>query len=258
MTDNNSKSPTSPWMPYLRPSTTAAKVLYCFHHAGGAASAFLRWAQALAEDVELRVIQMPGREARLGENRHESLTELVTDVVNNVDFDADSRPFALFGHSLGARLAFEVARSLRRKGTVHLPLHLMVSGGRAPSVPRREAPTFHLPDSDFIEKLSRYEGISQAVLDNRELLEIVTPILRADVKIVETATFTPEPPLNIPITALGGLGDKEVLESDLDEWENHTTQSFRKAMFTGGHFYLWDPEQEPEVLQLVRDTLAAN
>lgn len=118
------------------------------------------------------------------------------------------------------------------------PVHLFVSGHRAPQVPDRDPPIHALPESEFLQELRRFNGTPQAVLENAELMELLLPTLRADFAVVETYAYTPEPPLNCPIAAFGGLQDREVSGDELEAWREQTNASFVLEMFPGDHFFL--------------------
>jgi medium-chain acyl-[acyl-carrier-protein] hydrolase len=150
-------------------------------------------------------------------------------------------PFAFFGHSLGAIIAFEVARQLRREQRP-LPVHLFISAGRAPQFRDRERVAYDLPEAEFIEELRRLNGTPAEVLENPELMQLMLPMLRADFAVAETYTYVPEPPLSCPISAYGSTDDKSVSRAELEGWRNHTTGAFSLQMFRGDHFYLQSSE----------------
>jgi 4'-phosphopantetheinyl transferase len=147
------------------------------------------------------------------------------------------RPFAFFGHSLGALVAFELARRLGRDGGPQ-PVRLFVSGCAAPSIRREGRPIHDLPDPAFREELRRLNGTPAAILDNAELMELLLPTLRADFALCETYAFAPGPHLSFPITSCGGLGDDTTSSQELNAWREQTTGSFRLRMLPGDHFFL--------------------
>jgi medium-chain acyl-[acyl-carrier-protein] hydrolase len=148
-----------------------------------------------------------------------------------------NKPFAFFGHSLGALVSFELARYLRKEYGVH-PVHLFVSSHTAPQIPDIDPPIHDLPEPEFIEKIRGLNGMSKEVLENTELMELLLPILRADFAICETYTYENDSPLDCPITALGGLLDEHVSRVDLEAWCEQTDDSFSLHLFPGDHFYL--------------------
>jgi medium-chain acyl-[acyl-carrier-protein] hydrolase len=224
------------WVTYPRANPAADVRLFCLPHAGGGASAYHMWLSALPSFVELCPIQMPGRENRIRERLFTSLPPLVSSIAESLYTHMD-KPFAFFGHSMGAKLAFELARLLRREHGPQ-PLHLFVSGHGAPHIQSTEPPIHTLPDAEFIREVQRYEGMPQEILESEELMRYILPILRADFSINETYTYADEPPLSSPITAYGGLRDEGAPRADMEAWREQTTARFELQMFPGGHFFL--------------------
>lgn len=147
------------------------------------------------------------------------------------------KPFAFFGHSLGALVAFELARWLRRQSGVQ-PIHLFVSADRAPQIRARSRPMHDLPEEEFLVELRRLNGIPEIVLEDANLMQIMLPVLRADFAVYETYVYSIEPPLDCPITSFGGLQDHRVNRGDLEPWRDQTNASFSLRMFPGDHFFL--------------------
>ena len=218
--------------------------LFCFPHAGGGAASFQHWAERLAPTVEPCAVQLPGHETRLFEAPVANLRSLVTLLASELQplFD---RSFAFFGHSMGALVAFELARELRRMGQ-RMPVHLFVSGRPAPHISHKGDRIHSLPDSQFIQEVSRkYNGIPQAVLDEPELLALITPALRADIGMVEMYNFLEEEPLDVPISAFSGNQDTSVAPGEAAAWSQHTRENFRLELLPGDHFF---PQTNREVL----------
>jgi medium-chain acyl-[acyl-carrier-protein] hydrolase len=147
------------------------------------------------------------------------------------------KPFAFFGHSMGAAIGFELARLLRREHAPE-PVHLFLSGRAAPQVPPTHGPTYDLPENEFIEELRRINGTPAEVLENPELMQFVLPLLRADFEVIQTYTPVEDVPLKCSITALGGLGDNEATRDSLEGWREHTTGAFALRLFPGDHFFI--------------------
>jgi medium-chain acyl-[acyl-carrier-protein] hydrolase len=230
---------TTPWIMRPRPNPSAALQMYCFPYAGVGASAYRTWPAAIGADVELSLVQLPGREGRFTEKPYTRAADLASAAVDGIA-PLLARPFVFFGHSLGALISFEVALELRRRA-LPMPLHLFVSGHRAPHLPNPHPPLRHLPDAEFVSELCRrYGGIPQAVLDSPELLELMLPCLRADFTAFETYEFTDAVPLACGISAFGGLQDPRVRQSELAGWRDLTSGRFTLTMFDGNHFYLQD------------------
>jgi medium-chain acyl-[acyl-carrier-protein] hydrolase len=225
-----------PWATVAERRPAASVRLVCFPYAGGGAAAFRDWHRHLPAQIEVVAVQLPGRENRYGEPLHTSLTGVIAPLVQTVQRLAD-KPFLFFGHSMGALIAFELARALCRAGAAQ-PFHLAVSGMRAPHLPRTEEPLHRMPDDELFDKIAAYNGTPQDLLADRDLMRFFLPQLRADFSIVETYAYAPAPRLPCPLTALGGTRDPNVAPDELVEWAGHTTGPFRHHLFDGDHFYL--------------------
>lgn len=208
------------------------------------------WGRSEPEAVEFLAVQPPGRGSRLGEPAPASLPEMIHPALRAIRPYLD-RPFALFGHSMGAWAAFEMARRLEEEGP-SAPTHLFVSGRRAPHLPPAEAPVSHLADEPFLREVSRrYGGIPDPILREPELLKLFLPTMRADICALEKYRFIPGPPLRCAVQAFGGSSDGRVPLQDLEAWSQHTQNEFRCRRFSGGHFYL-----EEERAALLREIVA--
>lgn len=223
------------WVSCPRPNDAARLRLFCFPYAGGGASAYLSWARELPPSVELCAIKLPGREARLGEPPFERLTPLVQAAATALS-PWLTRPFALFGHSLGALVSFELTRELRRRGA-RSPQHLFVSARGAPHLPSAD-PLHALPDPALVERIRSMGGTPEEVLREPDLMGLFLPIVRADAAVNELEPFIAEAPLACPITAFGGLDDARARRNEIEAWREHTRAAFRVEMFPGGHFFL--------------------
>jgi medium-chain acyl-[acyl-carrier-protein] hydrolase len=146
-------------------------------------------------------------------------------------------PFALFGHSMGALIAFEFARHLRNENGPE-PVCLIVSGRSAPQSETTDPPTHKLPDPEFIENLRKLNGTPEAVLQSSELMSLMMPQLRADFELCETYLYSAQEPLRIPIRAFGGLDDREVSREKIEAWKEQTSRSFNLKIFPGDHFFI--------------------
>jgi medium-chain acyl-[acyl-carrier-protein] hydrolase len=230
--------------------------LFCLAHAGGGASTYRGWADGLPPQVEVCPVQLPGRENRIAEKPFERLGPLVEALAEVLEGWRDL-PFAVFGHSNGALIGFELARHLRRVGRPG-PVHLFASGRRAPDVPSRYRDVHALPEPELIADLRELGGIPEGVLEHPEMRALLLPLFRADMALTETYGFTEEAPLDVPITAYGGLTDNKVTREDIEAWGRHTAAGFRVRFFPGDHFFILGDRQKvlhtlsADLLQLLR------
>lgn len=215
--------------------------LFCFPFAGGGASAYRNWLRESSHDLEIIAMQLPGRENRMGEAPLKSMDRIVAGAVQDIIKLAD-RPFSFFGHSLGARVAFECTRRLRELNHP-LPDHLFVSGSRSPEIPEPN-PLHHLDDSSFVEELKRFSGTPQVIIENRELMDLFLPILRADFTVDETYRYVDAPPLTVPVTAFCGTDDDEATILEMEGWGRHTSGPFKVRVVAGGHFFVLEAWEE--------------
>jgi surfactin synthase thioesterase subunit len=216
--------------------------LFCFPYAGGGASIYGSWASALPPEVELVAVQLPGRESRLSEKPFSDLRALVDKLAEVLPPYLD-RPFALFGHSNGGLMAFELTRRLRADGRT-LPQRLMVGGRPAPQVEIDEPNVHDLPEEEFRAALRRFGGTPQEVLEHEEIMSILGPVLRADFALGETYHYQPGPPLDLPISAYAGRVDAVVPVWQVEAWKEQTTREFRFREFPGGHFFIHEDRAE--------------
>ena len=197
---------------------------------------FHEWSNGLPADVEVCPIQLPGRGTRMMEPPYSRLSLLVEALIQAL-LPLLDKPFALFGHSLGSLVSFELARQIWANYQMR-PVRLFVSAGPAPQIPRRNSPIHDLPEKEFLAELRRLNGIPAELLSNKELMDIVLPALRADFALFESYRYLSGPPLNCPISTFGGLSDNRVNHDDLEAWREQTTGSFSIRMFPGDHFFL--------------------
>ncbi len=224
------------WIAFRRPNPQARLRLFCFPYAGTGAAMFRSWPDRLPAYVEVCPVQFPGRGTRLMETPFTRLLPLV-EALGQALVPLLEKPFAFFGHSLGALVGFELARQLRRQSGVQ-PVRLFVSAARAPQLPPRHRPIHALPEAQFLEELRRLNGTPGEVLEHAELMQVMFPILRADFAVYETYAYSSEPPLPCCISSFGGLQDQRVSRDDLDAWREQTSASISMRMFPGDHFFL--------------------
>jgi surfactin synthase thioesterase subunit/glycosyltransferase involved in cell wall biosynthesis len=226
------------WFPGIQESRNAAIRLFCFPYAGGGASIFRAWPDHLPGAIAVCPVRLPGRETRLAEPAFDRMEQLIPALLDAIAPYLD-KPFALFGHSMGAAIAFELARALSRN-----PSALFVAGARAPQFRRNHVPSPPPSDEDLLAELRRLNGVPQELLDHPELMQVALPALRADTALYRNYIYREGPPLACPIHAYGGLADERITREDLAAWAEQTTQAFTLAMFPGGHFFLQTHQAE--------------
>lgn len=224
------------WIAFCKPNPRARLRLFCFPYAGTGASIFRSWSDGLSADVEVCPVQFPGRGTRLMEAPFTHLSPLVQALAQALVPLLD-KPFAFFGHSLGALVGFELARHLRRQSGV-LPICLFVSADRAPQIPSRHRPIHALPEPEFVDELLQLNGIPQEIAKESELMQIMIPPLRADLSVYQTYLYSKEAPLDCKISCFGGLQDPRVNREELEGWRDQTSVSLSLRMFPGDHFFL--------------------
>jgi pyochelin biosynthetic protein PchC len=221
------------WIRRFHPAPAAKARLVCFPHAGGSASYFHPVSAALSPSVEVLAVQYPGRQDRRTDPLVDDLFVLADQLAEILS--AEQEPLAFFGHSMGASLAFEVARRLESRGTELLGL--FVSGRRAPSAFRDER--YHLESDDgLLAEVKRLSGTDAKVLEDDEIIRMVLPALRNDYKAAETYRYRTGPDVSCPVLALIGDHDPKVTSDEANQWATHTSGSFELRTYPGAHFYL--------------------
>lgn len=243
----------TPWIICPRPNPQAQVRLFCLPYAGGGAWSFRSWANELPTAIEVCAIELPGRGARMPEQPLTTLEDVLRSLLAALVPYLD-KPFALFGHSMGGLLSFELARWLRRDYQL-IPTHLLISGRRAPQIPNRDRPIHNLPEPQLLEKLRELNGTPDSILQNQELMQLVLPSLRADFAVIENYIYDPEPPLDCPIAVFGGLQDFTATPEALEAWRAQTSQTFTRHMFPGDHFFLHSAQAQ--LLALLRGYIMA-
>lgn len=240
-----------PWIAFHQPRPLAKLRLFCFPYAGGSAVAYRDWVTEMPREVEVFPVQLPGRERRMREPAFRRMEPLVDELVTALGPLLD-KPFAFFGHSMGAAIAYDLAQRLRRSGGA-TPAHLVVSAREAPQLPPDEEQIFQLPDDELCERLREMNGTPAEVLAHPELMQLLLPLLRADFELNDTYAPSDNPPLDCPLTAFGGLADGEVTKESLAAWKEVTSSAFQMRMFTGDHFYLH--EHQSQLIRMVAEAL---
>ena len=213
----------------------AGALLFCLPYAGGSGTVFAEWPAALGAEIEVNAVALPGREGRAAEQPAVDPARVAKAIASRAD-----RRYALFGHSMGAAVAFEVVRELRRAGSV-LPARLFVGGCRPPDRSHGDSifgGLSRLDDGLLLDRLVAAGGLPAEVLAERELLELLLPVFRVDFAWLDGYEFQPEPPLPTPVTAFAGASDDSALPEVMDGWRRHTAGDFTLHVLPGGHFFL--------------------
>ncbi|ABW31723.1 thioesterase II family protein [Acaryochloris marina] len=223
------------WIKAITVRSNAGLRLFCFHYAGGNAFVFRNWANQVLDGVDVYAVELPGHGTRLAEPPCNRMECLIQDLKAAL-MPYLKPPFAFFGHSMGALISYELAQALRKEDLS--PLHLFVSGYRAPHVPDDEPPIHTLPTADFLNALRCYNGTPEAILQNSELMELLLPTLRADFALLEAYQYRSRPLLDCPITAFGGAEDWKASAEEIKAWRSHTQSKFLFYRFPGDHFFV--------------------
>jgi medium-chain acyl-[acyl-carrier-protein] hydrolase len=242
--------PSTPWLAFHKPNPQATIRLFCFPYAGGSALIYRHWAAQLPPTVEACMVQLPGRGSRLHETPFKQMKPLVEAIARGLNAYF-GKPFALYGHSMGAIISFELARLLRRERGLE-PVRLFVSGRGAPQVAEPDPLTYALPEPEFLAELQRLEGTPQEVLEHPELMQAMLPLIRADFEAIQTYVYQAKPLLSCPISAFGGLQDPSFSREKLEAWRELTTASFSLRMFPGNHFFI-NSDQRLVVSAIVKE-----
>ncbi len=222
------------WLSRRPPNPARRLRLFCFPHAGGSAAAYYPWPPRLPAAIELAPVQLPGRGAR-------AMEPAFTNAIACAEAAAQAllplfdEPFALFGHSMGAVIAFELARHLQGRFRI-TPIRLFVLGRSAPHVALNRPSTWALPDAEFLESVRSLNGTPDELLNDPEAMALILPRLRADFELVQTYAYRPGPPLACPIRVFGGQDDESVPKESLREWQRHTARTCSVDMIEGDHF----------------------
>lgn len=241
------------WIRRFGPVPDAAMRLICFPHAGGAASFYAPMSRAAKPEIDLRAVQYPGRQDRRKEPFLTSIDEIADRVAECLTNDADDRgtPLGLFGHSMGAMIAFEVAYRLERAG---FPADaVFVSGRRAPSRHRDGEGLSGKPDEDVIDLLRRVNGIDIDSLDD-DIVAMIVAVFRHDYLAVENYRFARPEPLRTPIVVFNGMSDPLTTMDEAEAWSAHTSAEFELRPLTGGHFFL--AQHQNLILRVIADRLS--
>jgi len=237
--------PASPtrWVHYRLPRPDPAIRLFCIPHAGAGASAFVAWRDGFPDWIEVCPVQLPGRENRYGEPLPDDIRTLAAVLAEALKPLLD-RPVALFGHSMGAMIAYELAAHWAAEGGP-VPRHLFLSGCLPPHRMERLNPPAGEEDAELLDLLRSYNGMDPALLGAEEFVRFILPVFRQDLRLVDSFARHPDrPPLSCPVTVCSGIADPIVDPELAAEWETYAGGGFQLRLFDGDHFYLRDGRDE--------------
>ena len=224
------------WVTCPVPRPDALLSLFCLPFAGGGTTAFRDWGKLLGTAVEVCPIQLPGRESRFSEPAFKDAPALARELARQLPPYTEA-PFAIFGHSMGALLAFELTRVLQAEGW-RLPKALILGAHRPAHLPRTRETFYNLDDQTFIKKLQRFGGFPEEVLASEELMQLLMPTLKADFTLCDTYVYTEQEPLNCPIHVFVGAADPEAPPAVMDGWCRHSSVNTQIHVFQTGHFFI--------------------
>ncbi|TKI55058.1 thioesterase [Brevibacillus antibioticus] len=213
--------------------------LFAIPYAGSSANFYLKWKRALLPEVEIVPLELPGRGSKIKERPFTCLQEAIEDLLEKIERESSSQPYALFGHSMGNLLAFELMHRIRKE-KLPLPICAFLSGRRPPHI-FEEKKRYLMSDEDFVQELVTMGGTPQEVLENADLLQLFLPILRTDFQLVET--YVPvegREPLDVPLVIFSGINDSIANVEDMEGWNSYTTSSCQIVHYDGGHFFIFE------------------
>jgi acyl transferase domain-containing protein/surfactin synthase thioesterase subunit/NADPH-dependent curcumin reductase CurA/NADP-dependent 3-hydroxy acid dehydrogenase YdfG/acyl carrier protein len=223
------------WVVFCKRNPDARLRLFCFPYLGGSSSVFLPWPDDLPPDIEVCALQLPGYIDRLGEQPFDEITPLVHTLAQ-VLLPYLDKPFAFYGHSMGALLSFNLARHLRRENG-KIPAQLFIGAWHAPQQQHPHSSVAELSDSELLKKISVLD-LPKSVQQNPELMRLLLPSLKAGALMFEKYTYSASEPLPCPISVFGGMQDKLIPQEHLSAWREQTSSTFKLQMFPGNHLFL--------------------
>jgi surfactin synthase thioesterase subunit len=212
--------------------------LFCIPYAGGSARVFLSWKKWLDPGIELISVELTGRGSRVGQPLYRDVSDAVEDICSFITPELNECQYALFGHSMGSLLVYETLRSLQKAG-LQEPVHVFFPGRYAPYADKKPMDAYLLDDEELIEFISSTFGTMDGLLENRDFLEFFLPLIRSDIKLVETYRHPLEIlRLHCPVTFMTGIRDSLVASEDCQLWEKCTSGPFSVLKFDDGHFFI--------------------
>lgn len=241
------------WLTCPRPVEDPAVRLFCFPYAGGSAQIYKPWVSLLPANVEIHAAQLPGRAGRLGDRPVDTMDEVLAPLLDAVEPLTDV-PFAFYGHSMGSLLAFELARKMEEEIRLQ-PTHLFVAARRAPHLESRNRTLHEQPSEKVREFLRTLHAVPVEVLDNDELMELLLPALRADLKLDGLYEYTPGRGVSCPVIAFTGVSDPYVLSDEIAGWAVHAGGGFELVQLVGDHFFMDHPVHRVPLLRRLQSEL---
>ncbi|MHB8063776.1 MAG: thioesterase II family protein [Ruminiclostridium sp.] len=230
--------------------------LFCIPYAGGSALIYSQWKKYLHESIELCPVELSGRGKRIGSPFYKSIYEAADDIYNNMkEVLSSNSSYALYGHSMGSLLVYELLYKLKSSGLCG-PRHVFFSGSNPPHINKNKKTLHLLPEKEFIDEVLKLGGTPTDTFKNEEIAQVFVPILRADFKILETYNYFPkESKISCKVTALTGTDDATVLLHDVYSWKEYVESEFNVVEITGGHFFILDNAQK--VVSIINNTLVS-
>jgi surfactin synthase thioesterase subunit len=218
--------------------------LFCLPYAGGSAAVYKYWKQYLHDRIELFPIELAGRGSRIGEPFYGSVEEALEDIHRIIISNLEEQPYALFGHSMGSVLVYELAYRIKELGHPY-PVHMFISGRYPPGFVSKKKVLYDLPDKEFVDEVFKLGGTPKEVLKSNELMELFLPILRADFRITDTYRHIEKnTKLDCDISVLWGKREKGATIFDVAKWHDYTSKSCKIHMFDGDHFFIHDYKKD--------------
>ncbi|HAB59228.1 MAG TPA: thioesterase [Lachnospiraceae bacterium] len=227
--------------------------LYCIPYSGASATIYSKWTRIVKEGIKIVPLELAGRGRRMKEDFYKDVDEAAEELSEIIIRDAGDCDFAFFGHSLGARIIYDVYYKLVDKG-FRLPIKIFFSASKAPQLPCGETKRYQLPDDQFINVVLNYDVNSKAVFENKELYDIFVPLIRADFRIYEEYKFNNrEDKITVPVVVFYGESDDTLQISDIESWREVTSGEFKLIPFEGTHFFI--NENVTKVVNVVNEEL---
>jgi medium-chain acyl-[acyl-carrier-protein] hydrolase len=223
------------WIKIVKPQPLAGVRLFCLPYAGAGTAVFRAWQDCIGPDIEVCMVQLPGREERIDEEAASHIDDLIPSLTSGL-VPYLTKPFAIFGHSMGGLIAFSLTHYLSRYG--YCPVRTFLSAASGLTREAAQNPRGRWCDADIVQELHRLNGIRQDVFFNTELLELVLPAIRADFNLVDSFRLSPDAYIDAPISAFAGQHDAEVRPDEVMAWSAHTSASFDLHILPGDHFFI--------------------